>query len=92
LGIGQTGLLSWVIAGAVGLSPIIIFFIARVISEVFRRRPGERLRGGGSARQGMSPPFQRAERFSVEALGAPADTSHSAIGMQESQTRGGVAA
>jgi hypothetical protein len=45
LGIGQTGLLSWVIVGAVGLSPIIIFFIARVISEVFRRRPGERLRG-----------------------------------------------
>jgi hypothetical protein len=53
LGIRQTGLLSWVIVGAVGLSPITVFFIARVISEVFRRRRGERPRVGGSAGEGV---------------------------------------
>jgi hypothetical protein len=42
---------SWLIVAAVGLSPMLVFFLARVIRQFLRRKWSERQSGGVAARQ-----------------------------------------
>jgi hypothetical protein len=52
--------LSWLIVVVVGLAPILVYWVAGLISGRFQRRHGEDRRGGGRpAKKGKEPAERR---------------------------------
>jgi hypothetical protein len=57
--------LSWLVVGAVGLAPMLVYWAAGLIGRAFRRRrlgppagnePAQRQKGKGADRRGAAPP------------------------------------